>query len=130
MKTSPEELMLYTEASEIALALFSVYRFSNLNLGDTYGVEAVLLVAAAQVSARHVAYVGAASTIRVWLSSRVCAPPQCIVSPALLLSIKPSLCIVAVQVFDMFVDFFYASMALSRSRTVFGARDDCIEVEW
>eukprot|EP01043_Picozoa_sp_COSAG02_P044372 COSAG02_NODE_3959_length_5983_cov_9.304176_3_plen_66_part_00 len=65
MKTSPEELMLYTEASEIALALFSVYRFSNLNLGDTYGVEAVLLVAAAQVSARHAAYVGAANTIRV-----------------------------------------------------------------
>ena len=58
MKTSPEELMLYTEAQEIALALFSVYRFSNLNLGDTYGVTYVLLVAASQVSARHVAFWG------------------------------------------------------------------------
>lgn len=65
MKTSPEELMLYTEAQEIALALFSVYRFANLNLGDTFGVEAVLLVAACQVSVKHVAFRRPASTIRV-----------------------------------------------------------------
>jgi hypothetical protein len=52
------------------------------------------------------------------------------VSPSLLLSHKPSLCIVAMQVFDMFVDFFYAAMALSRSLTVFGARDSCIEDKW
>ena len=50
LKTSPEELMLYTEAQEIALALFSVYRFSRLNIGDTFGVESVLLVVACQVS--------------------------------------------------------------------------------
>jgi hypothetical protein len=48
----------------------------------------------------------------------------------LLLSVRPSLCIVAVGVFDMFVDFFYAAMALSRSFAVFGARDKCLEVEW
>ena len=57
MKTSPEELMLYTEAQEILLALFSVYRFSNLNINDTFGVEMVLLVAFCQVSAKHVAIV-------------------------------------------------------------------------
>ena len=55
---------------------------------------------------------------------------QCIASPMLLLSDKPSLCLVAMQVFDMFVDFFYTVMALSRSLTVFGARDNCIQEEW
>ena len=56
---------MYTEAQEIALALFSVYRFSSLNLGDTFGVEAVLLVAACQVSVRHVAFRRATSTIHL-----------------------------------------------------------------
>ena len=105
MAGSPEEVMLYTEAMEISLALFSVCkqpryrchldcillkmaspslltdRFSALNIGDTFGVQFVILVAFL----------------------------QCIIAPSLLLSHRPSLCIVAMSVFDMFVDFFCPS---------------------
>ena len=56
-------------------------RFSALNIGDTFGVQFVILVAFL----------------------------QCIIAPSLLLSNRPSLCIVAMSVFDMFVDFFCTS---------------------
>ena len=118
MAGSPEEVMLYTEAMEISLALFSVCkqpryrchlgcillkmpatslltdRFSALNIGDTFGVQFVILVAFL----------------------------QCIIAPSLLLSNRPSLCIVAMSVFDMFVDFFcpsssYLSLTWKKQRS-------------
>lgn len=87
---------------EIFLALYSLYKHSLLRLDQTWSADLVLIVCFA----------------------------QCIIMPVLLISPKHEVSVIAAQVTDMTVDFFYAVMAFIRNYQLQTARRACLAELW